>query len=243
MIKQFCPYCRVSVRGQKSRCPLCGHAFAPSDLVSGQQAEPAAPAATAAPAQSPEPADLWPKIPEHYNRHILLRALVFISVAAIILAFAIFRLFPAPINWPWFVLLGVASMWLDVSNILLKRRNPVKVISWQLSIILLLGLLWDWGTDWHGWSLSYVLPISCSAAMLALYIIAKVQHMQVQDYLVYLLICAAAGLLPLLFMLLGLVHPVLPSLISVVISLILIAAAFIFYWEEFRDEWRKRFHL
>lgn len=39
-----------------------------------------------------------------------------------------------------------------------KRYNLLKNAMWQLIIVTVGCIIWDWLTRWHGWSIDFVLP-------------------------------------------------------------------------------------
>ena len=49
-------------------------------------------------------------------------------------------------------------MWLALAVGFFKRYNLLKNAMWQLIIVTVGCLIWDWLTGWHGWSIDFVLP-------------------------------------------------------------------------------------
>ena len=227
MREKQCLHCGVTVRGDKLRCPLCGNSMPDSAAI----------------LKLDHPVDVFPHIDAEFKSHLAMRILVFISVVTVIVSFAISRYFVSRFNWPLLILLGIGSMWLIASNVLRKRRSIAKVITWQVTILSILALLWDWVIGWQGWSLDFAIPIICTAATGAMFVIAQVRHLEAHEYVVYLSLTAIFGLFPFLFLLFDWVNVALPSILSVVISLIMLAAILIFQWEAIRVELAKRFHI
>lgn len=227
MREQNCKYCHLSVRGDKLRCPLCGnHLPDAQELLSLEK-----------------PEDIFPYIEPEFKSHLAVRTLVFISVVAVIVSFAVSRYIVTLINWPFLILLGIGSMWLIASNVLRKKRSVGKVISWQVTILSALALLWDWAIGWQGWSFDFAIPIICIAATAAMFVIAHVRHLEAREYVVYLSLTALIGLFPLLFLLFGWVRISLPSVASVASSLIMLTAILVFHWEAIMSELAKRLHI
>lgn len=222
-----CLHCDVVIRGDKLRCPLCGNSLpGTSDVL-----------------QLDHPEDVFPYIEAEFKSHLAMRILVFISIVTVIVSFAISRFFVSNFNWPLLILLGIGSMWLIASNVLRKRRSIAKVLTWQVTILSILALVWDRVIGWQGWSLDFAIPIICTAATAAMFVIAQVKHLEAKEYVVYLSLTALFGLFPLLFLLFGWVAIVFPSIISVVINLIMLVAILIFQWEAIRSELTKRLHI
>src|SRR5699024_4514768 len=137
---------------------------------------------------------------------------IFISIVIIVLSFTIYHLFPININWPILVLYGILSMWLSVIFIIRRSNNIAKTIMWQVTIISLLSAFWDYNMGWRGWSLDFVIPITCVSAMLVMYVLAKVMKISVRDYIVYFLLNSIFGIVPIVFLLLGWVNIKYPSI-------------------------------
>lgn len=55
------------------------------------------------------------------------------------------------------------------------------------------------------WSVDYVMPLCCCAAMLAMVIAAQVKHLQIEDYLAYMLIDILFGAVSFILLLTGIV--------------------------------------
>lgn len=222
-----CSACGVIVRGDKLRCPLCGNAFRHADEL----------------LELDHPIDVFPYIEAEYKSHLAIRILVFISIVTVLVSFAMSRIFVREINYPLLILLGIGSMWIIVSNVLRKRRSIAKTIAWQVTILSLLALLWDWVIAWTGWSIDYAIPTICVAATAAMFVIAQVRHLDARDYVVYLALTALFGLVPFLSLVLGWAAHVWPSLICVVVNATMLAAILVFQWESIMSELNKRLHI
>lgn len=221
---QYCSQCGVYIRGKAERCVLCQSSLEPSDKDYGDE-------------------EVFPEIPPAFEAHLALRILVFISFVAIVGSFSVRMIFPTAINWPVFVAFGLASLWLGLIIILRKRHNIPKAIIWQVSLVSLLSLFWDWQTGWHGWSLDYVIPAICVTAELLMYISAKIMRLGARDYIIYAMLGAIFGILPVLFVLFNWIQVLYPSVICVTVSITFLAAIFIFRGKDIRYEWNKRMHI
>ncbi len=219
----LCNHCKVYIRDGKNICSLCGN------IVSHSNSE--------------KEAAVYPIIPLTYERHMAIRILVFISIVATVISYIIYKLFPTSVNWPMLVVFGIVSMWLSITDALRKRYNITKSIMWQVFIMSLLSIFWDWRTDWKGWSLDYAIPILCIAAIIVMYITAKVMKLGIGNYIAYFLLGGLFGIIPGLFILLNLVKVDYPSIISVAISIIFLSAILIFQGENILSELQKRMHI
>lgn len=130
--------------------------------------------------------------------------------------------------WSLFVLGGIACLWISLYFIIQKRANISKTITYQVILISLFSVVWDALTGWRGWSIDYVIPIVCASSMLTVGIITKVKKVPKEDYMIYFVLEALFGIIPIIFFLTGILNTVYPSLICIALSLIFFAALFIF---------------
>ena len=187
--------------------------------------------------------EVYPDIPPLYERHIAIRIMAFISVVAIVAGFVIHNIFPTRINWPMFELFGIVSMWIGLIVVLRKRHNIPKNIMWLVLIVSLLSIFWDWRTGSVGWALDYVIPIVSVSAMFVMYVTAKIMNLGANDYIAYFLLDALFGIIPVIFILLGWINVIYPSVICVAVSIIFLSAILIFQGENIKAELSKRMHL
>lgn len=218
---QYCRKCKVSVVGNKACCPLC-------------QGE-----LTGEPSEEVYPEIARPKISSEF----LLKLISFVAITAIVVCFAVNYMIPTEVRWSLISAAGILCAWLTTSVGIVYRKRVLKNITWQLFLITALSVLWDRFTGWRGWSLDFVLPCGCVASMISIFIIAKVLKMKAGEYVLYMIIGGIYGMLPFICLLFGMIHIVYPSVICTGISVIFIAALFIFRGKTTRDEMEKRFHL
>ena len=220
---QHCDHCRIEVLETRDTCPLCGNVL-------------------------PEVAEdervlTFPTVPSYLKSHTKLKVLIFVSIVMVVISFTIYFIFPVDINWPVLFLLGLSSIWVDMIFLIQKRFHIPKKIVWQVAIISLLSIFWDWNTGWRGWSLNYVIPILCITAILLMYSIAIIMKLGNRDYITYALIAALFGIIPVLFLLFDWVTVDYPSIISIAVSTIFLSAIFILQGSSIRSEFGKRMHL
>jgi len=180
---KYCNACNVRVRGTYERCVLCGNTLSALDDSADQE-------------------EIFPVVPPYYESRLAMRIMIFISLAAIITSFAVRMIFPTSVNWPIFVLFGIISSWLSMVVILRKGRNIPKVIIWQVTIVPVLAVFWDWQTGWRGWALDYLIPALYLAAEVVMYVTAKIMKLSIRDYIIYAFFDGLFGIIPILFILL-----------------------------------------
>lgn len=220
---KYCSHCKVYIRDKRDKCILCGNFL--STCENGLEE------------------DIFPKIPPLFESHLAVKIMAFISVIIIVLSFSIDIIFPSEPRWPLLVALGLISMWISLFFLIRGRYHMPRKIVQQVAIISILAVFWDWKIGWKGWSLDYVIPIASMGAMIMIYVIAKIMKLSIKDYITYALIDGLFGIIPLIFMLLGWVKFIYPTVICVALSLIFLSALFIFHGRDIKDELIKRMHI
>lgn len=217
-----CPSCHVSVTGDPSSCPLCQ-----GDLQG--DAEDNAP---------------FPSVPllMQKNKHFL-RSVAFLTVAAAIICVLINLANTEAGWWSLFVVGGIATFWLAFLFIVQKRGNLHKTITWLVAILCGVSAIWDISTGYHRWSVNFVIPITCTSAMIAMNVISRVLKLDVRDYLIYLCIDAIFCITSLFLLIFGELTVVIPSLICAACSLLFLAALFIFEGKTLLEELQRRMHI
>lgn len=220
---RHCGSCGVSVTGDGERCPLC------RNLLSGTP--------------SPE-TEVFPKLPPtRYRRHLLYKLTTAAAVTAVVVCVAINWMFPGPGWWSILAAAGIFSGWFVMMVGISQRRNLVKNVTWQLFIVSALTILLDLLSNWHGWSVDYVLPCLCVFSMGALITLAMVMHLPPNEYLFNLTLAGIYSLLPAVLLLTDKVSVAYPSVISAACGVILLAFIWIFSGRKAGKELTKKFHL
>ena len=151
--------------------------------------------------------------------------------------------FTKDVLWSPFVVAGAACLWVSLLLALKSRRHLPRAIFWEVLLIAVLATLWDASTGFYAWSISFVIPILFSGAIVMTRILASILKMAINDYIVYLIINGILGIIPLIFILTGMVTVVIPSMICVSISLISLAILFIFDRHDLIEEVQRRAHI
>lgn len=220
---KYCSHCKVYIREDRDRCTLC-------ENILGEDLE-------------GKTEEVFPEIEPFYESHLALKILIFISIVAVVVSFGIDMIFPSSINWPILFMFAVISIWIGLIIIVQKRYHIPKKIVWQVIIISILAVFWDYETGWRGWSLDYVIPIACVSAMIIMYVTAKIMNLSIRNYITYAFLDGIFGIIPVIFIAFDLVNVVYPSIISIGFSIISLSAIFIFQGSEIKTEIKKRMHI
>ena len=219
----YCKNCKIRFLGTYKRCPLCQ-----GDLTG----------------EADETGNVFPSIPPHTEtNHALMVWLSFGSVATAAVCIAVNLILPSGGWWFWFVVGGIGSFWVSLMLVLKKRKNIPKTILWQVGTLSVLAYFWDRCTGFQGWSLNYVLPILCTCAMVAMSVIAKIRKLNIQNYILYLIIDCVFGLLSFALLVIGKITVIVPSAICFASTIIFLAALLFFEGKALSAEIQRRFHL
>ena len=147
------------------------------------------------------------------------------------------------LNWFWFAGAGCACAWLVVMVAYYKRGNILKNEMWQLLLISVIAILWDRFTGWKGWSVDFVIPFGILAVQFSVPVIAKINRLEREEYLFYLVQAGIAGLIPMILVWTGIVQFAVPSVICAGISFLTLAALFIFCKKDTMREFHKKLRM
>ena len=119
----------------------------------------------------------------------------------------------------------------------------MKNLMWQVVIATLFCVAWDLITGWRGWSVDFVFPIAVCGVLLAMFIIARVRHLETPEYLIYFIMDTVLGLVPLVLYAAGVVHFIYPSIICGGICFLTLVRLLIFRYRDMSSELHKKFRL
>ena len=218
---KHCPNCNLDVRTSEKLCPLCQCELSGSDE-----------------------REAFPSIPSYYKKLALFFRIFNLSaVAAAIIAVMLNLMLHSSSFWSLFVVVGIFCIWFFVVFSIKRRYNVIRTITFCCIIAIIFGFIWDYMTVWHGWSVSYVLPIMPVVSMTASFIVALCLRISVGDYIMYLLLSGVIGLFPVIPLMFFDISPALPSYICITISAISLFAILILLGKNLLNELQKRLHV
>lgn len=220
---KYCNKCKADVIGDLTFCPLCQNEL----QIKGKIEE-----------------NIYPsQVEQRFNNHMVLKVFGFIALIVSIIAVFLNIVLPNQSWWSVIVVLSMGCIWLSIAVAINKHRNIVKYVLYQAFIISVFMVFLDYATGANGWAMTFVVPIILTIAMCVMYVISKVLHLQVGDYMIYLLIDALCGIIPLAFLLTNQVFTDIPSLICILASIISVLALIIFEGRNMMSELKRRLHV
>lgn len=218
-----CRHCGVAVLGSRANCPLC------QSPLSGEWD-----------GEAPD----FPPLPPHSPvRALALRILAFLTIVALCVCTAVNIMRPEHGYWVLYVLGGFASAWVLFLLFWKKMKSVLKNLIYQTGAAAVLCVLWDLATGWNLWSLNFALPIVFTVCMALMLLLALVRHIPPADSLLYFGESILLALVPLVFLLCGILTVPLPAIICASAAVVFLAGLVMFYWNPFWAEIRRRFHI
>ena len=180
---------------------------------------------------------------ERKENQRIVQTFSFLCLAVAVICGMINIMTAGTLNWSWFAGAGCVCAWLVVMVAYSKRRNILKNEIWQLLHISVIAILWDRFTGWRGWSVDFILPFGVLAVQFSVPVIARVNRLKREEYLFYLVQACIAGLIPMILAWTGVVKFVYPSVICAGISILTLAALFIFCKKDTLREFHKKLRM
>ena len=161
---KWCGKCRVKIRGTQNYCPLCQN-----ELTSLAE----------------ESSGLFPtSYKGNKERHMVMKIITFMMTLVGILSVFINILYPTEIWWGLIVVIILIGIRISLSIVIAKHRSILKYLLHQSLLLISIAIFIDIFTGHHGWAITYVLPIVFTLAMIIMYLISKILHLQANEYMV-----------------------------------------------------------
>ena len=218
---QYCPKCRISIRGDKTECPLCG------GRVTGD----------------PEPGG-FPVLERNRFSHMsLVKVGTFCLLTFFIIMMSLEILYDFKLAWVPFAVMGALIAWGDLMVGIYYRNNLIKTLFVETYLAMAVCILIDTLTGWHGWSLAYVLPIGFVMLVFVTIGVGRAANLRLEEYIIYIFVTILLSMLQ-IFPVLAHVNPVaFPAVACMALLLIEACAAVIFRFRDLRSAVEKMFNL
>ena len=218
---QYCPKCRISIRGNKTECPLCG------GRVTGE----------------PETGG-FPILERNRFSHMsVVKVGTFCLLTFFIIMMSLEILYDFKLAWVPFAVMGALIAWGDMMVGIYYRNNLIKTLFIETYLAMAVCILIDSLTGWHGWSLAYVLPIGFVLLVFVTIGVGRAASLRLEEYIIYIFVTILLSMLQ-IFPVLAHVNPVaFPAVACMALLLIEACAAVIFRFRDLRSAVEKMFNL
>ncbi|WP_026661962.1 DUF6320 domain-containing protein [Butyrivibrio proteoclasticus] len=220
---QYCPKCKVQIRGRKACCPLCQGQLKQVD------GEPEAP---------------FPTLKKKKVSSItLFKLATFIFIASEIVFGTVNYQTENMYPFIGITMLGLLVAWITFVTTLYLRNNLIKVITFEVIVAIVVDVYVDFHTGYHGWSVMWMVPSTLLGLAIATVITAKVLKLRLDEYILYLVLDLVMALLQIVFIKMGRNFFTWPAVIVIMIYMILIAGLVIFRFRDLKRASEKMFNM
>ena len=219
---QQCGKCKIRIRGDKERCPLC------EGVLTGE----------------PERQG-FPVIPRKRSSLLAILRFSLVLYIAFLAAMGVlsYILKDTP-GWMILAILATTVGMIDLVLTLYYRNNLLRLVTIEIYLAMLIVLMVDIFTGYPMWSMIWVFPALFLVLPITTIAIGRGTKMHISEYILYLLFnVVAATACQVLFILAGWNTFPLPAVCSIAIHLVLFLAVVIFNHRAFRGEAEKFFNV
>ena len=220
---QYCPNCRVKIRGRKARCPLCQREL--TDMGGATD----------------DPFVMLPSPRVSFRRMVQVVTFLCISLEILLGAFEIIKGFTA--GWIYVFMLVILLAWVDFRIAVYYRNNLIRMLTTQgyiiMAVLLLIASLTNSGT----WAITWVVPSMFLLLIIVTFAAARLQQMKLQEFILYPAFDVLMSLLQIIPVALGYNKNKAPAVLCIALMLILVNSLVIFRGDILRDAAAKYLHM
>ena len=218
---QYCPKCRIMIKGDKTGCPLCG------GRLTGE----------------PEPGGFPVTQKRRFSHMSVVKIATFCCLSLFIILTALEILYGFTLTWVPFVVMVILIAWADLMVGIYFRNNIIKIFAIETYLIMAACVIIDLVTGWRGWSVAFVLPIGFIVLVFMTIAVGQGANLRLEEYIIYLAVAMLLSMLQIIPVLSHANPVILPAVISMALLLILGCAAVIFRFRDLRSAVEKMFNL
>ncbi|MEG0614511.1 MAG: DUF6320 domain-containing protein [Oscillospiraceae bacterium] len=219
---KFCRSCKLSIENNLDRCPLCGNITDKTDDKFN---------------------DDYPIVKKSFISQIINRAILFLTIAVSIVT--IFINLTVSTQYPWSVVAIVGVIYLGITTkfIIEKSHNYGLLSLFHVLLSCAIVAAVDSVFGFAGWSVDYVIPFIIISGSLSISIVSIIKPFKYKEYIVYLLIIAVLGIVPLILYFSGIAKVFWTNAVCVIYSACVVLAMFIFTRRRLNAELKRRLHF
>ena len=243
---QYCPNCKVKIRGRKACCPLCRRELKEADLprpLKTNESE-AGEAVLAEEDETWLSEDPFVQLPSpRVSFMLMVRTVTFLCVSAEILLGAAQVIGGGSRGWIYASMLFVLIALADFRIAVFYRSNLIRMLTTQAYIIMGVCLLVSGITRSGSWALTWVIPGIFLLLIAVTFLTAKLLDMELHEYILYPAFDVLMSLLQIIPILTGHNPFIAPAVICIALMLILVSSLIIFRGRMLREAAVKYLHV
>ncbi len=213
---QYCPKCKMKIRGYKVECPLC------QGRLSGE----------------PEDA-AYPILKKHVSRVSILKIVTFLMLSIEIILFntrfIASHQVKTTISWIPFVMAIVFVAWLDAVFGITLRNNILKVVTFEAYVGMVVCFIADKMSGYKAWSVTWAIPFVFIGIGIFTFIMGLATHAHLEDYMYYLVFSVVCSQAQWIFVLNEKNFFMWPAVICMTLYLLLAVAVVVFRFRDFKN--------
>ena len=217
-----CRYCGVEIIDETEHCPLCQGVLE----------------------QGGECATTYPNaVVGRRKLHFAFRLILFLSVAAGLICYAINRYVTPESNWSYIVIARLLyGLWMVYIIMKDNAGYRVRILSGVAGAVILIILL-DALTGFAGWSINYVFPFAIVLVDVALVILMLINRRNWQSYLILQIFMILVGIIPIVLCQKGIITTGVLVNVVFLVTVILFLGSVILGGKTAKNELVRRFHI
>lgn len=241
----YCPKCKMMIRGSKECCPLCQGLLYDIPQIKRHSVDIESFGDDVVTMIEDNDDDgAFPVIKKPKVTSLsLLQLGTFAFLTAEIIGFALLYLMGDDLPWLPIVMISCLIGWIDLVLLMYFAGNILKVITTEVVIAIFVNLWADVISNFHGWSISWMIPISLVVLAAVTVIISEIRGAKLTDYIIYLLFDTIMSLLQLIPIALKINRFPWPAVMSIAAFLILLSGTIVFRFKDLKEASVKVFSL
>ena len=215
---QYCPKCRVKIRGEKKMCPLCR-----GDLQGESEKGP------------------FPVISPGISPISVAKLITFIAAVIVVAMLCVYYF--TRMGWALLVIPLCVVAWLDTFIALYYRYNLIRLVTVETYIGMLICFIVDKSLGFRGWSVKWAIPAAFTGLFIATFLMARFRGLRLEDCIIYLIFDVLMSLLQLIGVLNGANTFPMPAIISAAAMFLAGIGLFLFRFRDLKSASGKWFNV
>ncbi len=228
---QYCPKCKIRIRGKKDCCPMCQGKLNDLNPQSGEGEQPVFDGA-------------FPPVKHGRYSSVSIMKIALFLFFLLEIGFGIAHYMTGfEHSWISMVMLGVLVGLIDLQVVIYLHSNLLKLLAVELIVSMVVNYYIDFKTGFHGWSVMWAIPASVVMMLVITYVVSLAAGLMVEEYSMYLLLTLAVSLFQFIPIAKGQNPLQLPAVISIGVALVVNLGVLIFKFNELKTALGRRFNL